>query len=342
MNDILFSIIMPVYNRESCVHLAIESILKQSYDSFELILVDDGSIDNTGVVCRNYSLKDKRIKYYKKENGGVSTARNYGLKHINGDYILFLDSDDSLSFNCLSILKSKICTLETIPQLVVFGTQCSNTQWKATENAESELLNKQMIFDKYLPTHINIYPQNKYFILNYIWNKCYNATFIKNNNLKFDDNRRTWEDGLFVIECLEKADNMLLISDVLHNGCIDLNVDHLSSKFYSSQVNFYIQDETKFKNKFEDLYDFCSVHYCRSNIDILNTLFFMTYKHCKQDAKNIIKNTIRFPIVLHWISNLNPVNNYEKFLKFCITKKKYHWMIIFYKLNSLKTKIRQK
>ncbi len=327
---------MPVYNRESYIHLSIESVLKQSCHLFELILVDDGSTDNTGSICLNYAAKDSRVKYYKKENGGVSTARNYGLHHASGNYILFLDSDDSLTTNCLEILKNSICNVGASPDLIAFGTKTATNSWKATVYTVGKLLNKQKICENILPTHINIYSQDKNFILNYVWNKCYNTNFLQNNHLLFDENRRTWEDGCFVVECLSKANNLLLLPQILHIGCSDIAIEHLSSKFYPTQLSLYIQDETKFKRQFENLYDFNSEHYCRSNITTMNTLFLSAYNYCKKDAKKLIVSTLKAPIVLHWISNLDPKNSYEKVLKFCILKKKYHWMINFYRLNSLK------
>ena len=88
------SVIVPVYNMEEYLPRCIESILAQTYRDFELILVDDGSSDNSGNMCDEYALKDNRIKSVHKENDGVSSARNCGLQVAEGKYILFIDSDD--------------------------------------------------------------------------------------------------------------------------------------------------------------------------------------------------------------------------------------------------------
>ncbi len=92
MSDILFSIIIPTYNRANMISVAIESVLAQTYPNWELIVVDDGSIDDTEVVVKQY--RDKRIKYYRQENRGRSVARNKGIDLSNGSYICFLDDDD--------------------------------------------------------------------------------------------------------------------------------------------------------------------------------------------------------------------------------------------------------
>ena len=90
----MISIIVPVYKVESYIRRCIDSILNQTYTNFELILVDDGSPDDSGVICDEYATKDKRIKVIHKQNGGVSSARNTGLNVAQGDFISFVDSDD--------------------------------------------------------------------------------------------------------------------------------------------------------------------------------------------------------------------------------------------------------
>lgn len=100
----LISVIVPVYNVEPYLQKCVDSVLNQSFQNFELILVDDGSIDNSGKICNEYALKDKRIKVIHQKNSGLSTARNNGFKITKGDYICFLDSDDWYSKNALEVL----------------------------------------------------------------------------------------------------------------------------------------------------------------------------------------------------------------------------------------------
>ena len=88
------SIIVPVYNIENYIRVCVESILAQTYESFELILVDDGSKDNSGILCDEYAAIDSRVKVIHKENGGVSSARNAGLQQAKGEWIMYVDGDD--------------------------------------------------------------------------------------------------------------------------------------------------------------------------------------------------------------------------------------------------------
>lgn len=104
----LISIIVPVYNVENYIKECINSIINQSYKNIEIILVDDGSTDNSGSLCEEFSLIDSRIVTLHKENGGLSDARNYGIKHSNGEYIMFVDSDDIIEKDIVKVLYNMI------------------------------------------------------------------------------------------------------------------------------------------------------------------------------------------------------------------------------------------
>ena len=97
----LVSVIIPVYNVEQYVAKCIESVLCQTYTQLEIITVDDGSTDESGAICETYAKTDNRITVYHKENGGLSDARNYGLDHCHGQYIVFVDSDDYIAVNLI-------------------------------------------------------------------------------------------------------------------------------------------------------------------------------------------------------------------------------------------------
>ena len=106
--SILFSIIIPVYNRESIIKSTIESVIYQSYNNWELIIIDDGSTDNTKTSVLEYSRNDERIKYVYQNNAERSVARNNGIKYASGDWICFLDSDDAFKGNHLEKIYERI------------------------------------------------------------------------------------------------------------------------------------------------------------------------------------------------------------------------------------------
>lgn len=123
-NPPLFSVIVPAYNSGKFINKCVESVLKQTCPDFELILVDDGSADNTLELCRGYESCDARVKVLHKENGGHTSARNAGLQMACGQYVLFLDSDDWLSLETLACCKAEIASGD--PDVIVFGLQNSN------------------------------------------------------------------------------------------------------------------------------------------------------------------------------------------------------------------------
>lgn len=102
-----FSIVIPVYNVEKYIKKCLDSVKEQSYDNYEVIIVDDGSKQNESIIIKDY-IKDNRFKYYKKTNGGLSDARNYGVKYATGDYLIFIDSDDYVDKDYLSKLNEVI------------------------------------------------------------------------------------------------------------------------------------------------------------------------------------------------------------------------------------------
>ena len=108
MNDIKFSIIVPAYNVADYIGDCLDSILNQTYKNFEVLVVNDGSTDNTHNICEYYKNKDSRILVFNKTNGGLSDARNYGMKRATGEYIVFIDSDDYIHTNSLEEFSKKL------------------------------------------------------------------------------------------------------------------------------------------------------------------------------------------------------------------------------------------
>ena len=104
MNNELISIIVPIYNTEKYLHECLDSIINQTYANFEVLLVNDGSTDSSGIICQEYVERDSRFRYFEKDNGGVASARNLGLEHSEGTYITFIDSDDWVEQNYLDVL----------------------------------------------------------------------------------------------------------------------------------------------------------------------------------------------------------------------------------------------
>lgn len=171
MNPII-SIIIPVYNVEKYLCKCIDSILGQTYKELEIILVDDGSTDNSGVICDKYEKKDNRIKVIHKKNGGLSDARNCGLDNAIGEYIAFLDSDDWVDFKYIEILYENLRD---------YNADISICNFRRVHD-EKELLNNHnnIILYNNIEALQQIYT-NKSVQAIVAWNKLYKKSIFKKN-----------------------------------------------------------------------------------------------------------------------------------------------------------------
>lgn len=189
----LLSIIMPIYNAEEYLNRCIDSILNQTMRDFELILVDDGSMDSSRKICKLYLDYDKRIKFICKKNGGVSSARNEGIKFATGQYITFIDPDDWIDFNMYEIMLNTI-KMETAD--IVVCDFC-------TEPNAQLLESKNKIISLFTPLEAikDLCKGNG--LHNSVWNKIYVNSFIK--NVTFNENISIGEDWLFNLFVFNKV-----------------------------------------------------------------------------------------------------------------------------------------
>lgn len=173
------SIIVPVYNVEKYLRRCVDSILAQTFTDFELLLIDDGSPDNSGAICDEYAAKDDRIRVFHKENDGVSSARNLGLDKAQGKYIGFVDGDDIVHEHFLTILHERIAGNDVVYcDSIDFGDRCA---FETDNNVGYEQVDESFIFD------------SKAYCV--VWNKLYNRNAI--DLFRFDESLNNGEDTLF-------------------------------------------------------------------------------------------------------------------------------------------------
>lgn len=197
--NVVISIIIPVYNGEGYLQKCIESIQKQTYSDIEIILINDGSTDNSGRICDEFTGKDKRIKVIHKKNEGVSIARNIGIQEAKGEYIGFVDCDDYLE----SAMYEKL--LKSIVRNKADMAICnySNNEYF---NLEKETLNQNELFDLIL---------DKDKFRGYPWNKLYKSELLK--NLNFNKSISLCEDLLFNCEYVTRCKKISIIDEKLYN-----------------------------------------------------------------------------------------------------------------------------
>lgn len=213
MKSNLISILMPVYNGQEYLEETVLSILNQSYKEFELIIINDGSSDNTKVICDNLEKIDKRIKIIHKENTGVSHTRNIALDNASGEYIAFIDSDDSVYKDYLKILLSSM--EKSNGQLSV----CGFKERKISANGQVEDLSKV-----FYPKEVIAIEEMKDLImdfgnsglLNPLWNKLYSREIIEKNNIRFKEDVKTGEDFIFNLQYFRKIKNICFSKEELY------------------------------------------------------------------------------------------------------------------------------
>ncbi len=164
-----FSIIVPVYNVEKYLEDCLDSILKQTYDDFEVIVVNDGSTDNSQKVIDNYAKRDNRIKAFKKKNGGVSDARNYGISKAKGEYFIFVDSDDTINDKLLEKLDKEIKKYDEI-DLIKYQLQMTDKEPQLEFNT-FDLLNGEEAFLELIKDDLFVSPVTYAYRLEYFRNK---------------------------------------------------------------------------------------------------------------------------------------------------------------------------
>lgn len=206
MKSPMLSIVVPTYNAESTVADFIASVLSQDFSDFELIMVNDGSTDNTESIVREISKEDSRIVLITKKNGGPSSARNVGIEYAKGQFIQFFDSDDLVMPGALSTTTSAILTSNS--SVVVSGWEIkighSSAPTYKTISPKPQLITDDLagFVLKSLGDIGTLYN---------LWNKLFVAKIIKEHNLKFQETLRFGEDVVFFLDYLSFADSIQLI-----------------------------------------------------------------------------------------------------------------------------------
>lgn len=210
------SVIIPVYNVEKYLTVTLESVLQQKHDDLEIILVDDGSLDQSGKICDDYAFKYPDIvQVYHIQNAGVSNARNLGLCKASGDYVHFMDSDDTLEYGMYK------CFCEIVedasPDVIVCGCKRINLMndnvTLAHYDMDVELIDRYEIGD--FLNQLN--SEHKRWMLDYIWNKWYKRSFLVENELMYDTTLSLGEDFLFNCQVFSLASNTYISKEIFYS-----------------------------------------------------------------------------------------------------------------------------
>lgn len=198
MDKVKISIVIPVYNAEKYLDVCLSSILDQDMHSYEVILVDDGSTDSSPMICDRYSGTDARFRTIHKVNGGVSSARNAGISLSQGEYVMFVDADDALSPDALSLLSA--LTVEK-PDIVIggFNIYQGEIPYRTVIPYDSEFYPSAGLSEFFDATMHRLGE-----LFRGPWAKLYRSSVIKKHSLRFNENLSYAEDKLFVYQFMNK------------------------------------------------------------------------------------------------------------------------------------------
>ena len=243
------SIIIPVYNNENYISQGIESVENQTYKNYEIIIIDDGSTDDSLKLCKKFEKRNDKIKVISINNGGVSNARNIGIKNASGDYVCFIDSDDYVMPTYIESLIKKMNN----KCLVISAYSVFNEK----KDRQVKKINKQKLY-----IGIDIYlkiVRNELF-WNQPWNKMYNLNVIKENKLFFNDKLNMGEDLVFNLNYLNFIDNIFYINKTIYrhrindNGAMANNNENKLKALSNILLEMYNKENEKEKKCIIKLY----------------------------------------------------------------------------------------
>lgn len=229
------SIILPCYNVEKYLARSIESALAQTYVDFELLVIIDGSPDNSKSIAEQYAQQDDRVKVFEKENGGLSDARNFGLERAKGEFIYFMDSDDWIEPN---LLKDNIKIIEEENlDLVIFG------YIQDDEDQEGKVILSTYVLPKLTKlvkgdTNNNI-DSHHLGLLGYAWNKIYRKSFLDQHQLQFEKGTSLVEDILFNSQVYQST-SILRFNRKGYYHYLNRPVVTLMKKYYENSLELIV------------------------------------------------------------------------------------------------------
>lgn len=294
------SVIIPIYKAESFLSRCVDSILIQTFSDFELLLIDDGSPDRSGLLCDEYTLKDPRVRVFHKKNGGVSSARNLGLDNAVGDYITFVDSDDWLEKECYIKLFS-----------IIDNNELDVLQFSYREVYANH--NKEIVGDIDGLEVEDVIKSGSF--RGSVWSGIFKRSVICKDTIRFNPLMKYAEDQLFVYDVLRNSTTYRCIPDVLYNYFQNqgsaLHNPKYTDLLYSSQI----------LSKYALKYPYFSKK-CDEIICYHITLMMKSDEVKRKDIIDLLKNISNKD--LHYSTKIFSINRFSAFLCYCTLKLKFN------------------
>ena len=332
---IKISVIMPVYNLSLYLSESIESILSQSFKDFELILINDGSTDSSGIICDKYKEKDSRVKVIHKENEGSGIARNIGINCAKGQFLMFLDGDDKIESNLLEKLYLEIISSNTDLVICNYSEFTDENIFNIKKQIKEEvIINGKLECRK---TYIDLLKKE---VIQSPWNKIYKASIINENNIRFPNLRRC-QDAVFNCEYFNYIESYKLIPDTLYHYRINNNNTcwekfpkdffdialKLNSKYITALENWNILNK-------DDFSYLCS-YFINDVVGCMIYSFSPKWNFNKQERKQYIASIIKHEKTQQAIKNCNTNTIFMKIIKVLIEFKSVSTLMLLMKIRIL-------
>lgn len=305
----IVSVIIPVYNTEKYLRECIDSVLAQTFDDFELLLINDGSTDSSGEICDEYAKKDRRIKVFHQENKGPANARNIGILKANGSYITFVDADDYLKKDYYK----KMITISEIhyPDIIISDIKTAGKSIQIIKNnlPKNKLIKGDAIKNNVLKYY---YEDNNLGNISSLVNKFYKNSFIKSNSILIDETRIRAEDYWFNFYAFKCAETCFAIDYVgyTYNTFVENSV---MKSFREDQYKNFLKSRIQLINENKVLnFKIDNNKWDTNFINNTNEFILMCIKNKRYDIVNEILGDNEFNLA---IRNYLPINLHTKIIK---------------------------
>lgn len=296
------SIIVPIYNTEKYLEKCLDSLIHQTFQNIEIIIVDDGSPDHSSNIYEKYRQSDSRIKVIQKLNTGLSDSRNTGLSYATGNYLLFVDSDDYIDFNLIEKLYP--LAKENNADVLLFGYYLDRVDTMGSLIDSTAVTCEQGVFCG--ETLSNILPDDSLLnLMGYAWNKLYKREFIVSHNISFEKGINLVEDILFNAEALSKL-TVFVISNQPYYHYMNRMAPTLVNRFYSNSYELLVKStlsrekilrswhlDNSLCNKLVAKAHMNGIKFCLSNLFFIENPLSLIYKYRQVKSMLHDENTIK-------------------------------------------------
>lgn len=328
------TLIVPIYNiDEALLRRCIDSLLSQTLSDIEIILINDGSPDNSGIICDEYAGKDARIKVFHTENKGVSNARNVGIDNATGEYLCFIDPDDYLETDCIENTYNAAINSNT--DILMFRHRIDGKE-SVTATGDVNAVDSSEISTLKVNT---ITKKDGKYDTGMCWSKLYRASFIADNELRYELGVRKAQDRLFVYDCLCR-NPVIHTYDYVGYVYTTNNGNSICRRYNPGIVKILDNTASKFQMRIDKEADETIINAGYTmNVLFLNEIFLLYICHKQNDMPvgekvKIIKNIFKNKTILMAVkkAKLSGLSKREKLMTTLLRVKLYTLCILMYKM----------